>query len=184
MASLNTATCINPTSSEPETTSLRRAVRARGARCLSSIFRRADAKCIHLARVPQVGLQCPVARGMLDRGTMPESEFSANSWRLKVEKLPWLRFYLPTPIDPGGTLEQIFKTRFHYCLRRLLRSRHHRALGRGPAEEELDATYAEDLRAEAVRRHHGEAPRAAQHHFAWHSTWTGKCLHDVRRLVH
>src|ERR1700682_942884 len=173
MASPSTATCINPTNSEPETTSLRRAVRARGARCLSSIFRRADAKCIHLSRLPHVGLLCPAGWATLDQGTMPEPEFSANSWRFKVEKLLWLRFYLPTPIDPGGTLEQIFKTCFHYCLRRLLRCWQHRALGRGSAEEELDSTCAEDLRAEAIRRHHGEAPRAAQRHPARRSARTG-----------
>src|SRR6266478_1904960 len=130
MASLSTATCINPTRSEPETTSSHRAVRARGARCWSSIFSQANAKRIHLPRVPQVGLQCPGARGMLDGGTVPESEFSANSFRFKVGKLRWLRFCVPNPIDSGGTLEQTRKTRFHHRLRRLLRSRHHRALGR------------------------------------------------------
>src|ERR1700682_3468012 len=145
MASLNTATCINPTKSEPETTNSRRAVHARGARCSSSIFSQADTKRIHLPRLPHAGLQCPADRAMPDRGTVPESEFSANSFRFKVGKLRWLRFYLPTPIDPGGTLEQTFKTRFHYRLRRLLRSRHHRALGCGPAKEELDSTCAEDL---------------------------------------
>src|ERR1700674_487691 len=149
MASLSTATCINPTKNEPETTSSRRAVRARGARCLSSIFSQADAKRIHLPRLPQVGFQCPVAGATPGRGTLPESEFSANSFRFKVGKLAWLRICLPTPIDSGGTLEQTHKTRFHHRHRRLLRSRYHGALGRGPAEEELDATRAEDLRPEA-----------------------------------
>jgi hypothetical protein len=90
----------------------------------------ADTKRIYLPHLPRAGLLCLAGRAMPDRATVPESEFSTNSFRFKVEKLRWLRFCLPTPIDPGGTLEQIVKTRFHQRLQRLLRSRHHRALGR------------------------------------------------------
>src|SRR5437762_1585990 len=110
---------------------------------------------------------------MFDRRSAPERRFSANSFRFKVGNLRWHSLLLLTPILSGGNHDKVCETPIRHRPRRLLCSRQHDALGGGRAEEELDSTSPEDLRAEAVRRDDGKAPRAPQRHLARRSAWTG-----------